>query len=202
LIYTIIGIIILVLVLILLLFLLIPLKLSLNLKKRDSEFKGRFCLFWLGIRIISREIPGEGKKEEKEEKKKDAKKKDEKSKFDLDRILKILKILKESWPHIHRLMITVFQSFTLEKFSLNLTMGLESPADTAMFTGYIWAFTYPLNALTRIKAVITPEFNRRVLDGDLEIDVKLKLIWIVFESIKALTKKPVRQLISEMRSLS
>lgn len=190
--------------LILLLFLLIPLKLSLNLRKHGSEIKGRFSLFWLGIRIISREIPGEEKeeeKDEKEDKKKDAEK-DKKSKFDLDRILKILKLLKESWPHIHRLMVTVFQSFTLEKFSLNLTMGLESPADTAMFTGYIWAFTNPLSALTPINVLVIPEFNRRVLDGDLDVDVKLKLIRIVVEAIKALTKKPVRQLISEMRSLS
>jgi hypothetical protein len=202
LIYTIIGIIILVLVLILLLFLLIPLKLSLNLKKRDSEFKGRFSLYWVGIRVFSREIPGEEKEEDKKKKEEKKSDDDKEDKFNLERIRKILHLLKGSWPHIYRLMITIFRSFTLEKFSLNVTMGLESPADTAMFTGYIWSFTYPLNAITGIDAVITPDFQRRVLDGDLELDIKLKLIWIVTESIKALTKKPVRQLINEMRSMS
>ena len=112
-IYTIISIIIIILVLILLSFLLIPLKLSLNLKKTGSEFKGRFSLFYLGIRIISREIPGDEKedKEKKKEKKKDAKKEDEKDKFDLDRILKILNLFLESWPHIHKLLVSYLSFF-------------------------------------------------------------------------------------------
>ena len=78
-------------------------------------------------------------------------------------------------------------------------MGLESPADTAMFTGYIWAFTNPLSALTPIKVLIRPEFNKRVLDGHLQMDVKVKLIGIVVEAIRAYTKKPVRKLINEVR---
>lgn len=78
-------------------------------------------------------------------------------------------------------------------------MGLESPADTALFTGYIWAFTYPLNALTRINTIITPDFDRRILDGNLELDVKLKLGGVVIEAIRAYTKKPVRELIHELR---
>lgn len=198
-IYTIIGIIIILVVLILLSFLLIPLKLSLNLKKHGSDFKGRFSLYWLRIRIISKKFPEkEGKKKKKE--KKEKKEKGKKDKFDLDRILKILNLLLESWPHFYRLLVTIYRSFTLEKFSLNLNMGLESPADTAMFTGYIWAFTNPLSAITPIQVLVTPEFNRKVLDGDLEMEVKLKLIWIVVEAVRAYTKKPVRELINEARS--
>lgn len=199
-IYTIIGIIIIILVLILLSFLLIPLKLSLNLKKRGSEIEGKFSLIWLGIRIFSKDIPSEEDVDKEKKKEKKEKEKDKKDKFDLDRILKILNLFLESLPHIYRLMITIYRSFTLEKLSLNVTMGLESPADTALFTGYIWSFTYPLNALTRIHAVVTPDFNRTILDGDLEVDVKLKLGGIVVEAIRAFTKKPVRKLINEMRS--
>lgn len=188
--------------LILLSFLSIPLKLSLDIKKHGSKLKGKFSLVWLGIKIFSKEIPGEeedkkAKKEKKKEEKKD--KKDKKDKFDLQRILKILNLFMEAWPHLYRLIISFFRSFTLEKFSLNLTMGLESPADTAMFTGYIWSVTYPLNALTRIDAVITPDFEKRVLDGDLQMDIRLKLIGIVVEAIRAFTKKPVRKLIWEIR---
>lgn len=207
-IYTIIGIIILILVLILLSFLLIPLKLSLNLKKHGSQIKGKFSLIWLGIRVFSREIPEEKDEDEKEKIKKDEdekkeiekEEKDKKDKYNVDRILKILNLFLDAWPHIHRLLVTIYYSFSLEKFSLNLTMGLESPADTAMFTGYIWAFTNPLTALTPIHVLVTPEFNRRVLDGDLQMDVKLKLFWIVVEAIRAYTKKPVRELIKEARS--
>ncbi|AUB59515.1 hypothetical protein BK009_01750 [Methanobacterium subterraneum] len=196
-IYTIIGIIIIILVLILLSFLLIPLKFSLDLKKNGSEIKGHFILKFLGIRIFSKEIPGDEKgQDDKEEDKKEGKK----DEFDLKRILKILKLVKNSWPHLYRLIIVFYHSVNLEKFSLNMTLGMESPADTALFTGYIWSFTYPLNAITRIHAVITPDFQRRVLDGDLQVDVSLKLFWIVAEAIRAYTKKPVRELIQEARS--
>jgi hypothetical protein len=197
LIYTIIGIIIIILVLILLSFLLIPLKFSLDLKKNGSEIKGHFILKFLGIRIFSKEIPGDEKgQDDKEEDKKEGKK----DEFDLKRILKILKLVKNSWPHLYKLIIVFYHSVNLEKFSLNMTLGMESPADTALFTGYIWSFTYPLNAITRIHAVITPDFQRRVLDGDLQVDVSLKLFWIVAEAIRAYTKKPVRELIQEARS--
>ncbi|KAF5081010.1 MAG: DUF2953 domain-containing protein [Methanobacterium sp.] len=196
-IYTIIGIIIIILVLILLSFLLIPLKFSLDLKKNGSEIKGHFILKFLGIRIFSKEIPGDEKgQDDKEEDKKEGKK----DEFDLKRILKILKLVKNSWPHLYKLIIVFYHSVNLEKFSLNMTLGMESPADTALFTGYIWSFTYPLNAITRIHAVITPDFQRRVLDGDLQVDVSLKLFWIVAEAIRAYTKKPVRELIQEARS--
>jgi len=201
LIYIIIGIIILILVLILLSFLLIPLKLSLSFKKQGSEINGQFSLRFLGIRIFSRDIPEDEKdKVKKEEEEPKEEKTDEEDKFNLKRILKILNLVKESWPHIYQLITACYRSVSLEKFSLKLTLGMESPADTALFTGYIWSFTYPLNAITRIDAVITPDFDRRVLDGDLEVDVSLKLIWIVVAAVRAYTKKPVRELIGEMRS--
>ncbi|WP_321421341.1 DUF2953 domain-containing protein [uncultured Methanobacterium sp.] len=179
-------------------FLLIPLKLSLSFKKQGSEIYGQFSLKFLGIRIFSRNIPEDEKDKAKKEDDKEEKT-DEEDKFNLKRILKILNLVKESWPHIYRLITACYRSVSLEKFSLKLTLGMESPADTALFTGYIWSFTYPLNAITRIDAVITPDFDRRVLDGDLEVDVSLKLIWIVVEVLRAFTKKPVRELIGEMR---
>ncbi|MGZ7044646.1 MAG: DUF2953 domain-containing protein, partial [Methanobacterium sp.] len=70
----------------------------------------------------------------------------------------------------------------------------------ARITGYLWSFTYPISALTSIETSVTPDFNNRVLDGDLELDVKLKLLWIAVEGIRAITKKPVRKLIQELRS--
>ena len=196
-IYTIISIILIVLVLILLSFLLIPLKFSLDLKKNGSEIKGHFFLKFLGIRIFSKEIPRDEKDQDDKGEEKDEDKKD---KFDLKRILKILKLVKNSWPHIYRIITAFYRSVALEKFSLHITLGMESPADTALFTGYIWSVTYPLNAITRIDAVITPDFQRRVLDGDLQMDISLRLFWIVAEAIRAYTKKPVRELIQEARN--
>jgi hypothetical protein len=83
-----------------------------------------------------------------------------------------------------------------------LTIGFENPYDTAIITGYLWSLTYPTNVLTHLDASITPEFNDQVLDGDLEININLKLLRIVVEGIRAITKKPVRKLFQEMRSFS
>ena len=181
--------------LILLSFLLIPLKLSLYLNKQGNETEGKFTLRFLGIPLFSRKIP-EDKTDEKEEKEEKAEKKD---KFSLERILKILKLFKESLPYIYGLMTSIYNAVTIEKFSVNMNLGMESPADTALFTGYIWSFTYPLNALTRIDVNINPDFQRRVLDGNFQMDVNIRLIGIVVEAIKAYTKKPVRELIKEVR---
>lgn len=184
--------------LILLSFLLIPLKLSLYLNKQGTETGGKFTLRFLGITLFSRKIPEDktDEKEEKEEKKEKAEKKD---KFSLERILKILKLFKESLPYIYGLMTSIYNAMTIEKFSVNMNLGMESPADTALFTGYIWSFTYPLNALTRIDVNINPDFQRRVLDGNFQMDIDIRLIGIVVEVIRAYTKKPVRELIKEVR---
>jgi len=195
LIYIIISIIILILVLILLSFLFIPLKLSLYLNKQGNETEGKFTLRFLGITLFSRKIP-EDKTYEKEEKEEKAEKKD---KFSLERILKILKLFKESLPYIYGLMTSIYNAVTIEKFSVNMNLGMDSRADTALFTGYIWSFTYALNALTRIDVNINPDFQRRVLDGNFQMDVNIRLIGIVVEAIKAYTKKPVRELIKEVR---
>ncbi len=197
-IYIIIGIIITVLVLILLSFLLIPLNLSLDLKKSGSEIKGKFSLIWLGIVIFSKETSLE--KDEGKQEKTDGKDRDKKEKFDSDRILKILNLFIDSLPYIYRLIVTLYTSFALEKLSINVTMGMESPVDTSLFTGWIWSVTYPLNALTPINVVVRPDFNQKILDGNLEAMVKLKLGAIVVEIIRAFTKEPVRKLINEIRS--
>ncbi len=203
LIYIVIGIIIIVLVLILLSFLLIPLNLSLYLKIKESKILGRFTVKFLGIRIFSKEIPEEKKDEDKEEEEKEGEKEkekdDKKDKFDLDRILKILRLFKESLPYLYRLITAFLGSFTLKKLSVDITMGMESPADTALFTGYIWSFTYPFNTITPFNITITPDFQRRILEGDFAVEVNFKLIKIVTEAIRAYTKKPVRELINEIR---
>jgi len=197
LIYIIIGTLLLILVLIFLLFLLIPFQISLEFHKLGSNFKGNFTVRWIGIRIFQRKIPEKEKLKDKDEKEEEKEKK-----FDLKKLLRILNLFIESWPYIQRLFFAFVRSWSLEKFRANLTLGFENPYDTAIITGYLWSLTYPTNVLTHLDASITPEFNDQVLDGDLEININLKLLRIVVEGIRAITKKPVRKLFQEMRSFS
>ena len=199
-IYTVIGVIIIILALILLAILFIPFHISFYLKKRDKDIRGNFQLKWLKVRIIKRTIPEEEEKEEKEEKEKEEKKK--KTKFDVDTFLEILKQVKESIKYLTPILQAFLKSIKLEKFSLNLNIGFTSPVSTALISGYFWSASSILNLISSVNLSITPDFQNSKLDGTLELELRLTLFRVVAAFIKALTKKPVRDLIRSMRKLN
>lgn len=188
-------IIILVILVILASILMIPFHISLNLKNQGTDYTGYFQLTWMKIRIFKREIPFE---EEKEEEKKEEKK--EKAKWTLSRIQKVLNLFSESLPYFERIIKAFIRSISLERFYLNLTLGLESPVDTAMLSGLFWSFASVINTIPRVYINMRPYFMENKFDGQLEIEIKLKLLWIVVEALRAFTKRPVRNFISEVRA--
>lgn len=201
-IYTVIGVIIIILALILLAILFIPFHISFYLKKRDKDIRGNFQLKWLKVRIIKRTIPEEEEKEEKEEKDKEKEEKKKKTKFDVDTFLEILKQVKESIKYLTPILQAFLKSIKLEKFSLNLNIGFTSPVSTALISGYFWSASSILNLISSVNLSITPDFQNSKLDGTLELELRLTLFRIVAALIKALTKKPVRDLIRSMRKLN
>jgi len=202
LIYTVIGVIIIILALILLAILFIPFHISFYLKKRDKDIRGNFQLKWLKVRIIKRTIPEEEEKEEKEEKDKEKEEKKKKTKFDVDTFLEILKQVKESIKYLTPILQAFLKSIKLEKFSLNLNIGFTSPVSTALISGYFWSASSILNLISSVNLSITPDFQNSKLDGTLELELRLTLFRVVAAFIKALTKKPVRDLIRSMRKLN
>lgn len=201
-IYTVIGVIIIILALILLAILFIPFHISFYLKKRDEDIRGNFQLKWLKVRIIKRTIPEEEEKEEKEEKDKEKEEKKKKTKFDVDTFLEILKQVKESIKYLTPILQAFLKSIKLEKFSLNLNIGFTSPVSTALISGYFWSASSILNLISSVNLSITPDFQNSKLDGTLELELRLTLFRVVAAFIKALTKKPVRDLIRSMRKLN
>jgi hypothetical protein len=194
LIYTIIGAIILILALILLAILLIPFHISFYIQKREMNISGYFRIRWLKIRIIQRDIPTEKKEEEKEVKKE--------RKFNLEQLLKILNQFIEAFDYIKPLIPAFLRSITLKNLSLDLNLGFYSPVDTAMINGYIWSISSILNKIPLISISTTPDFQESKLEGSFELNLKLKLLWIVIASLKAFTKKPVRDLVGSIRNLN
>jgi len=79
-------------------------------------------------------------------------------------------------------------------------VGLDSPVDTAMIAGFFWSMNSIINTIPRITVTLNPQFMKPVFEGKVELEFKIRLFWIVAESIRAMTKKPVRSLISEVRS--
>lgn len=181
--------------LIILSLLLIPFHISLWLSKTGKSIHGDFKLSWLGLTIFKRQIPSEKPSTTKKEKKDEEKKQE----WSLDRIKNTLSLLYRAWPHLERILWAVFHSTRLEKLSLDLNLGFESPADTAIVTGYMWAFTESTRYLIPMNISITPDFQNQVMDGSFDLELKLKLLKITTESIRAITKKPVRSLFSELR---
>lgn len=194
---TILIIVVLVVVLIIACLLMIPFHIILNLENQGLKFNGIMQIKWMKIGIIKREIPSETPEEEKEEKKEE---KGEAAKWNLDKIVKVFNLFLESLPHFERILIAIYRSVDLERFWLNLRVGLDSPVDTAMIAGVFWSMNSIINTIPRAKVTFNPQFMKPVFEGKVEIEFKIKLLWIVAESIRAVTKKPVRNLIREVRA--
>ena len=172
----------------------IPFHITLNLGNRDMDFKGYFKITWLKIKILKREIPSkEEKKEEKVEKK-------VKTEWTLDRIIKVFNLFLESLPYFENIIYAFIRSITLERFSLDFNIGLDSPVDTAEIAGVFWSILPMVNLIPKVSINMRPVFMKMTLEGNVYFEIKIKLLWIVVESLKAITKKPVRNLINEVRA--
>ena len=190
-------IIVLVVVLIIISLLMVPFHITLNIENQGLKFSGFMQIKWMKIRILKREIPSETPEEKKEEKEK---KEDEGEKWNLDRIVKVFNLFLESLPHFERILMAIYRSVNLERFLFNLKVGLDSPVDTAMIAGVFWSMNSIINTIPRVAVTVRPQFMEPVLEGQVELEFKIRLLWIVAESIRAITKKPVRNLISEVRA--
>ncbi len=175
---------------------LIPFHIILNFSNKGLKFEGNVKLTWMKIKILSRNIPPE---EEKPAEKKIEKGK-EKAEWDINRILKVFNLFLDALPHIERIFNAFLKSFSLERFHFDLTMGLDSPVDTAQIAGLFWSFSSIVNLVPKVNISMRPDFMETKVNGHVEVEAKLKLLWIVVESLRAITKKPVRNLINEIRS--
>lgn len=173
----------------------IPFHISLILGNSGLEFKGYFKVTWMRIRLFKRDIPS---KEEEEEKKEEEKK--EKSQWTIERVQKVFNLFLEALPHFQKVFSAVINSFILEKLIIHIKMGMDSPVDTAQVAGIFWSISSWVNLYPNVSLYIQPEFMKTTLEGDIELELKLKLLWIVIESLKSITKKPVRNFINEIRA--
>jgi Protein of unknown function (DUF2953) len=190
-------IIILVIIIIIASIMMIPFHITLNLGNKGMDIKGYFRITWIKIKILQREIPSEKKKKEEVEEEVEKK---ERAEWTLDRIIKVLNLFLESMPYLENIIYAIFRSITLEKFNLDLNLGLDSPVDTAEMAGVFWSLLPTVNLIPKVYINMRPVFMKTTLEGNLDFELKIKLLWIVIESLKAISKKPVRNLINEVRA--
>ena len=171
--------------------LVVPFHIYLNVYNTGFQVKGTFRLTWMKIKLIQKEIPPEKQSQKKENEKE--------TEFEISSIPKILSLLVESWPYLERVFNSFLKSTSFEIFSLNLTLGLGDPADTAMVSGYFWAASSLLNIIPKAYISLEPDFLNEKLEANATLKIKIRLFWIVVEIIRAFTKKPVRALLKELR---
>lgn len=177
----------------------VPFHICLDLYNEGFKIHGNFKLTWMKLKLIQKEIPP--KEEKKETKKTKEKRAKEKSKFDINRIPRIISLLVESLPYLQRILNAFLRSTSFEKLYLNITFGSGDPVNTAIINGYLWSVASLINIIPNTYFSIEPDFLKTRLNFYLVMDIKIRLLWIVIESIRAFIKKPVRLLIGELRKM-
>jgi hypothetical protein len=80
---------------------------------------------------------------------------------------------------ILRFIYNSIKTFSIERFHLRLTIGLEKAYDTGIICGYLYPLLYPLNAFKNTDVRITPNFNAPTLDGRLEVDIGNRAVRLI-----------------------
>jgi hypothetical protein len=160
--------------------------------KRGSLIQGDFHIIWLGITFIRRKIPTEGRKKE-------GRKKEKEEEFDWRGIPEMISLFTESFPYLKRILNAFIRSLSIVRFSLSLTIGLDSPADTAVMSGYLWALASVVNVFPKAHLSVKPDFQEKKLDASMMAELKIRLLWIAVAFIRAFTKRSVRRLFRKMR---
>ena len=98
------------------------------------------------------------------------------------------------WPHLQRVLEVVYRSLYLETLRGNVTLGLDSPADTGVVYGYCTAARYALWPVEATDFVMTPVFNERVFAGTFTLKMQIRRPLLILVAVaRALWQKPVRQ---------
>jgi len=187
------AIIILIIILILIGILVVPFQISIQLHKRGSLNQGIFKISWLKIRLFQQKIPSEKRKKKE--------KKPEEKRIDFNRIPRIISLFIDSLPYIFNIFEAILKSISIKEISIKSIIGFHNPSDTAIISGYLWGLASIINIIPNTHLTVEPDFDEERLDGEFLVEMKMRLFWIVVEGLKALTKKPVRSLINELRKL-
>ena len=178
--------------------LLIPLHVSLQLLRQGSITSGNLRISWLGL-TFRRKIPSGEKK--RKQKKEEGEEEEKEKRPDLSRLPETVSRLMESLPYFPSIFRTFIRSLTVERFSADVELGLGSPVETAVVSGYLWSLASLVNISPKADLTVKPNFQEEQIEGSLVTDLKIRLLWIVVALVKAVTKKPVRQLFTSMRRI-
>lgn len=191
---------------------LVPIHLCLDLRVDGFFFTGFYKVKWFGLTLRRVEISGPGGDEDikrVEDKKKtrdvttfareDAKKEDtagRRSKLDSQRFLKDPRMFIDALPSFFRVLKDLMRTVHIERLLLNITVGLDDPANTATLCGYLWSMASFVSMPATIR--IDPYFGGDRLNGSVHAEIWSRLFWVFVAFIAALREKPIRRLLKDI----
>lgn len=100
-------------------------------------------------------------------------------------------------PALAELLGDLGRSILIKKLSCRLCFGLDDPAQTAIFSGYIWFFA-SLLGVSLANLALEPWFDGLRLEGTLDAEIRARLFSPIWAAIRSLRRKQIRQLAREM----
>ncbi|OPY51522.1 MAG: hypothetical protein A4E49_02238 [Methanosaeta sp. PtaU1.Bin112] len=100
-------------------------------------------------------------------------------------------------PALAELLGDLGRSILIKKLSCRLCFGLDDPAQTAIFSGYIWFFA-SLLGVSLANLALEPWFDGLRLEGTLDAEIRARLFSPIWAAIRSLRRKQIRQLVREM----
>lgn len=165
----------------------IPVELRLGLEHREGSRAGIEITGLLGLvdRSIERELAGptlqpeppSGPPEEPEHKTPTG----PGARYRVDQALAVLRT-DGFISHTGRALKALVTTFHVRALELDVTLGTGDPADTGILYGRAQAMIGPLHVVERAKVSMTPDFDRRIVEGGVWLTLRavpLKLAWIL-----------------------
>ena len=169
--------ILLLIILIIIIFLYMGLRISLSFEKTGSKLSAI-----VKINIFKKITVYNSSKEKESEEEADEKKGSK----------NLMNPLKNALPYITDFLKKTAKSIKVTKLENHLKFGLASYADTAQYTGYIWA----INGFIK---TLYPVFGDPVIDFKGCLDVDINLLKLILPVVSLISKKEIRILIKAFR---
>jgi hypothetical protein len=188
------------------------LKIYLKLIKDDDGFKADITVKWIAITVFSKKFPyttedkkkvedREKKKKVKEKKAKKSEKKEKSNKEKWEDFKRLYPLIKPNIFPILDFFIVCIDSIKLQKFDTHISLGLSSFSDTAIYTGYIWAFSTVPNLSSHFNLTAEPNFTKEAINFESEIIFNIKLLKPFFAMLKLIVRKSMIRLMWNLRVL-
>lgn len=191
-------------------FILVPFQLCSDLRMDGFSVTGFYKVKWFGLTLRSAELSGPERDRDRKvvvdkkkridgttSRRKDAKKgiADRKSKFDRG-FLKDPRMFLDALPSFIHILKGLMRTIHIERLLLEITLGLDDPASTAVLCGHLWSMASFVPAPANIR--IDPYFGGDRLNGSVNSEIWCRLLWVFVAFIIALREKPIRRLLKEM----